>query len=70
MCELSVDRYASYMLCICYNYVNCMIIVVVQCVQGYVWDRIREGCIKRNVTIEVKYVHETLRLGYIPKWYG
>ena len=47
-----------------------MIIVVVQCVQGYVWDRIREGCIKRNVTIEVKYVHEMLRLGYILEWYG
>ena len=25
---------------------------------------------KRNVTIGVKYVHETLGLGYIPKWYG
>ena len=47
-----------------------MIIITVQCVQGYVWDRIREGCTKRNVTIGVKYVHETLRLGYKPEWYG
>ena len=47
-----------------------MIIVTVQCVQWYVWDRIQEGCTKRNVTIGVKYVHEALRLGYIPDWYG
>ena len=31
---------------------------------------IREGCTKRNVTIGVRYVHETLRLGYIPECYG
>ena len=51
---------------ICYAmllYVVCMIIIMVQCAQGYVWDRIREGCTKRNVTIEVRYFHETLRLG-------
>ena len=47
-----------------------MIIIMVQCVQGYVWDRIRERCTKRNVTIGVRYVHETLRLGYIPECYG
>ena len=47
-----------------------MIIITVGCVQGYVWDRIREGCTKRNVTIGVRYVHETLKLGYILKCYG
>ena len=47
-----------------------MIIIMVWCVQGYVWDRIREGCTKRNVTIGVRYVHETLRLGYILECYG
>ena len=47
-----------------------MIIVTVECVQGYVWDRIQEVCTKRNVTIGVKYVHETLMLGYILEWYG
>ena len=25
---------------------------------------------KRKTTIEVKYVHETLRLGFVPKFYG
>ena len=47
-----------------------MIIIMIQCVQGYVWDRIREGCTKRNLTIGVRYVHEMLRLGYIPECYG
>ena len=57
------------MLPICYVYVNCIIIITVPCVQGYVWDRIQEGCTKRNVMIGVKYVHKTLRLGYILEWY-
>ena len=42
----------------------------VWCVLGYVWDRIREGCTKRNVTIVIRYVHEMLRLDYIPECYG
>ena len=47
-----------------------MIIFTVWCVQWYVWDIIREGCIKRNITIKVRCVHETLRLGYVSKCYG
>ena len=43
---------------------------MVQCAQGYVWARMREGCTKWNVMIGVRYVHETLRLGYIPECYG
>ena len=49
---------------------DCMIIIMVRCGLGDVWDRIREGCTKQNVTIRVRYVHETLRLGYIPECYG
>ena len=47
-----------------------MIIIMVQCALGDVWDRIPEGCTKQNVTIGVRYVHETLSLGYIPEYYG
>ena len=47
-----------------------MIIITLQYVQWYVWDRIWEGCTKQNVTIGVRYIHETLRLGYILKCYG
>jgi len=31
---------------------------------------IREGCTTRNVIIRVRYVHGTLRLGYVSKCYG
>ena len=47
-----------------------MIILTVWCVQWYVWDMIWEGCTKRNVMVEVRYVHETLKLGYLSKCYG
>ena len=37
MCELSEDRYASYMLCyVMLLYVDCMIIIMVRCAQEYV----------------------------------
>ena len=47
-----------------------MIILTVWCTQWYVWDRIREGYTKHNLTIGVRYVHETLRLCYVSKCYG
>ena len=49
---------------------NCTITLTIRDVQWYVWDRIREGCTKRNVTIGVRYVNGTLRLGYVSKCYG
>ena len=44
--------------------------IILWCVQWYVWDRIRERCTKGNVMIGVRYVHETLKLGYVSKCYG
>ena len=47
-------------------YVNGMITLMVWCVRRYVWDRIREGCDKRNVMIWLRYVpHKMIWLGYV-----
>ena len=57
---LLYDRYMLW-------YVNDMITLTVWNDQWYVWDRIWEWCDICNVTIELRYVHKTLWLGYVKK---